>query len=168
MAAIWFAIWLAGYALLREHWPYAGRWLSLSGLILALLLAALWRKLPLNRSTSTGELEPTFGPGNDLSLARALAIGLLAGFLFSPWPPGALAWAIAGLYTTASIADGFDGFLARRSGRVTELGQWLDIELDGLGIIIVSLLGIGYGQLPLMVPQRRAGALSVRGRPVVA
>jgi CDP-diacylglycerol--glycerol-3-phosphate 3-phosphatidyltransferase len=148
-ALIWLLVWLVACFLLPARWPYAERWLLLSGLTLAFMLAALWRKLPLNKSVLTGELETTFGPGNALSLARALAIGLLAGFLFLPWPEGALAWVVAGLYTGASIADGFDGYLARRSGRVTELGQWLDIELDGLGIIIVSLLGIGYGQLPL-------------------
>ena len=116
--------------------------------MLGLLAAQLWRKLSLNRAPD-GSLYDTFGPGNTLSLARALAIGLLAGFLFAPWPQGVLAWLIAGLYTAASIADGFDGYLARRSGRVTGLGQWLDLELDGLGILVVSLLGIGYGQLPL-------------------
>lgn len=147
LVLIWFFVWLAGYALLREAWSYAGRWLALSGLVLGLLAAQLWRKLPLNRAPN-GTLYDTFGPGNVLSLARALAIGLLAGFLFAPWPQGALAWLIAGLYTAASIADGFDGYLARRSGRVTGLGQWLDLELDGLGILVVSLLGIGYGQLP--------------------
>lgn len=149
MACIWFLAWLTGYAFLRQPWPYAGRWLLLSGLLLVLLAAQVWFKLPLNRPQGGGVVQATFGPGNTLSLARALAIGLLAGFLFAPWPQGWLAWIIAGIYTAASIADGFDGYLARRSGRVTDLGQWLDLELDGLGMLIVSLLGIGYGQLPL-------------------
>ncbi len=145
---MWLLFWLSGYIFLRSQWAFADRWAALAVLTLSLLLWNLWRKLPLNRTPGTDELQGTFGPGNGLSLARALAIGLLAGFLFSPWPWGALAWGIVGLYTAASIADGFDGYIARRSGRVTELGQWLDVELDGLGVLIVCLLGISYGQLP--------------------
>lgn len=148
MVLIWFAAWLIAYLLLYREWDYAERWLILSGATLAAILWRVWKNLGLNYRSEEGHLLPTFGSGNQISLARGLLLGLLAGFLFSPWPPGALAWIIAGLYTVASIADAFDGYAARRSNQVTEIGRWLDMEFDGLGLAIVTLLAVGYGQLP--------------------
>ena len=148
MVLIWLAVWLIAYLLLYREWDYAERWLILSGATLAAISWRVWKNLGLNYRSEEGHLLPTFGPGNQISLARGLLLGLLAGFLFSPWPSGALAWIIAGLYTMASIADAFDGYAARRSDQVTEFGQWLDMEFDGLGLAIVTLLAVGYGQLP--------------------
>lgn len=148
VAALWLAAWLAFYTLLRPTWPYSGRWLALSGLILAYELWTLWRNLPANHRPGESALLPSLGPGNALSLLRGLCIGLLAGFLFGPWPPGALAWVIVLLYTITDVADFFDGYVARRAGHVTELGGVLDMEFDGLGTLIVILLAVSFGQLP--------------------
>jgi CDP-diacylglycerol--glycerol-3-phosphate 3-phosphatidyltransferase len=52
------------------------------------------------------------------------------------------------LYTTADIADYLDGYLARITNHATALGARLDMEYDGLGMLIVSLLAVWYGQLP--------------------
>jgi CDP-diacylglycerol---glycerol-3-phosphate 3-phosphatidyltransferase len=62
---------------------------------------------------------------------------------------GALAWVIVLLYTIADIADYFDGYLARRANHVTLLGGALDIEFDGLGMLVVILLAVSFGQLPV-------------------
>ena len=149
IALVWAAVWLATYGLLSAEWAFAQRWLLLSGAALAAILWRVKQHLALNRRSEDGRLLLAFGPGNQISLFRGLLLGLLAGFLFSPWPPGLLAWIIAGIYTAASIADAFDGYAARRSGQVTELGQWLDMEFDGLGLAIVTVLAVSYGQLPL-------------------
>jgi CDP-diacylglycerol--glycerol-3-phosphate 3-phosphatidyltransferase len=127
---------------LSEHW------LALSGLALGYGLWVLWRNLLANHRLDESALLPTLGPGNLLSLTRGLCIGLLAGFLFGPWPPGALAWVIVALYTAADVSDYFDGYLARRANHVTPLGAALDIEFDGLGTLVVILLAISFGQLP--------------------
>lgn len=148
VGAVWAAVWLLGFALLLPVWPYTGRWLLLSGLALAYGLWVLRRHLPLNHRPGEQALLPTLGAGNLLSLVRGLCIGLLAGFLFGPWPMGGLAWVIVLLYTVADIADYFDGYLARRANHVTPLGGQLDIEFDGLGTFIVILLAISFGQLP--------------------
>ncbi len=79
---------------------------------------------------------------------RGLMLGLLAGFLFQPWPQGPLAWLVVGIYTVASIADYLDGYLARRADHVTELGSRLDMTYDGQGLLVVSLLAVWWGQLP--------------------
>lgn len=148
VAGLWLAAWLAFYAALRPIWPYNGRWLALSGAALAYGLWLLWRSLPANHRPGETALLPSLGPGNHLSLMRGLCIGLLAGFLFGPWPPGALAWVIVLLYTITDLADFFDGYLARRANHATALGAALDIEYDGLGTLVVILLAVSFGQLP--------------------
>lgn len=149
VAAIWVAVWLAGYWLLQLDWPFAPRWLLVSGaLVVYGLWWVLWRHLDANHPPDSAKLLPSLGPGNRLTLVRGLCIALIGGFLFGPWPQGALAWVIAGLYTLADIADYFDGYLARRSNHVTQLGARLDMEFDGLGTIVVILLAISFGQLP--------------------
>lgn len=149
LALAWMFVWFVCYRLLLPIWPYTLRWLVLSGLVLGYGLWTLWRALPLNVRPGESDLLPTLGWGNQLSLLRGLIIGLLSGFIFSPEPAMPLAWLIALLYTAASIADWLDGYVARRTNHVTELGQRLDMEFDGMGVAVVSLLAIGFGQLPL-------------------
>lgn len=148
VAAVWLAAWLVGYLLLRAAWPGAERWLLLSGLLLGYGLWLLWRGLDANHPPDSAELLASLGPGNALTLLRGLCIGLIGGFLFGPWPMGALAWIIVGLYTLADIADYFDGYLARRANHVTVLGGRLDMEFDALGTLVVILLAVSFGQLP--------------------
>ncbi len=148
VVVVWLLAWLGFYAGLRPVWPFSSRWLVLSGGVLAYGLWLLWRNLPANHRAGEAALLPTLGPGNTLSLVRGLGVGLLAGFLFGPWPPGALAWVIVLLFTAVDLADYFDGYLARRANHVTLLGGALDIEFDGLGTLVVILLAVSFGQLP--------------------
>lgn len=149
LTMLWLVIWLLTFALLATWFQDAWQWLLLSGAVLIYCLWVLRRRLSLNHRPQESDLFPTFGPGNHLSLFRGLVIGLLAGFLLLPEPPVPLAWIIALLYTAASIADWTDGYVARRADHVTVLGQRLDLEFDGLGVAVISLLAIHYGQLPL-------------------
>ena len=147
-AALAILAWFGSYLLQRHTWPSPGLWLLYSGIVLSYVLWTLWRALPLNTRPGQTELLPTLGWGNYLSLLRGLIIALLAGFLFAPRPSMPLAWLIAGLYTAASVADWLDGYVARRTNHVTVLGQRLDIEFDGLGVAVVTLLAVSFGQLP--------------------
>jgi CDP-diacylglycerol--glycerol-3-phosphate 3-phosphatidyltransferase len=142
-------LWL-GFHVLRTAWPpsSAWRWTLLAAGILAYELAFLWRGLEYNHRRGEAALLGTLGAGNTLTLVRGLALGLLAGFLFSPWPPGGLAWVPALLYTLAIIADYLDGYLARITRHSTVLGEKLDIEFDALGILVATGLAVHYGQLP--------------------
>ena len=149
VACLWIGIWLAFYAFVRPVWPLHVRWLAQSGFVVAYGLWVLWRNLPANHRLGDARLLPDLGPGNRLSLVRGICIGLLAGFLFGPWPQGAMAWMLVLLYTVTDIADFFDGFLARRSDHVTALGSRLDIEFDSLGTMVVILLAVSFGQLPI-------------------
>ncbi|MBK8987591.1 MAG: CDP-alcohol phosphatidyltransferase family protein [Chloroflexi bacterium] len=143
-------VWLLLAVGLWRVWPEGGRrWALLSGLLLVYVLALFWRNLPYNHRQGETAVLPTLGLGNSLTLYRGLATALLAGFLFSPWPGGWLAWLPAILYMTADIADYLDGYAARRANHATRLGEILDMEYDGLSVLIVTLLAVWYEQLPL-------------------
>jgi CDP-diacylglycerol---glycerol-3-phosphate 3-phosphatidyltransferase len=150
-ALIYLAALLLGLAILDQiaHFELTANWILWSSLIMVIELAVLWRILPANHPPDEQRLRPTFGYGTTLTLLCGLLLFLLAGFLFSPRPEGWLAWAPALLYTIARIADYLDGYVARATNHETKLGAILDIELDGLGILIVIALGIQYGVLPL-------------------
>ncbi len=149
VTAVWLATWLGGYLVLAPVWQDAGRWALLAVPLLLYGLWLLWRGLPLNYREGEAAVLPSLGYGNGLTLARGLALALMSGFLFSPWPPGALAWLPMLLYTCAIIADYLDGYVARRTRHATLLGARLDMEFDGLGMLLVTLLAVNYGQLPL-------------------
>lgn len=149
LAIIWLLILGLGFLALSQVYPGAWRWLLLSGVVLGYCLWVLRRGLINNHRPQESTLFPTLGLGNHLSMFRALVIGLLTGFLLLPAPPESLAWIIALLYTAASIADWVDGYAARRADQLTVLGQQLDMEFDGLGVAVVSLLAVWYGQLPV-------------------
>jgi len=137
--------WLAG----TSFEAGAARWGLWAGLATAAVLAILWHALPHNHRKGETLLFSDFGAGTWLSLFCGLLIALLAGFLFSPMPSGWLAWAPALLYTVARLLDLLDGYLARRTNHVTELGSTLDIELDGLGLLVAVVLGVQWGRLPV-------------------
>ncbi|MBP6471618.1 MAG: CDP-alcohol phosphatidyltransferase family protein [Chloroflexi bacterium] len=143
-------LWLLAAIGLWQVWPdYWQRWALLSGLMLAYVLALFWRNLPTNHRQGETAVLPTLGLGNSLTLYRGLATALLTGFIFSPWPGGLLAWIPAILYMTADIADYLDGYAARVAHHATRLGEILDMEYDGLSVLIVTLLAVWLGQLPV-------------------
>lgn len=128
----------------------ARRWLMISALTVAAVFWFLRRVLHQNHPPGQQELYADLGPANRLTIYRGLAYAWMAGFLLLPRPGGLLDWLPALLYIGASIADVFDGYLARKSGRVTRLGETLDMEFDGFGVLLGSALAVQYGQLPLI------------------
>lgn len=149
VTAVYLIAILISYAILLQIWAsHATRWLGITLLFATYCLSILWRHLPENHRVGETAVLPTIGWGNGLTLLRGLNISIIAGFLLSPWPEGWLAWIPAILYTTADIADYLDGFAARKTNHATPLGETLDMKFDVLGLIIVSLLAVWYGQLP--------------------
>lgn len=83
---------------------------------------------------------------NMLTLSRIVTIPLLAFLLW--WPDWRLGYALAfGLYCLMGITDYFDGYLARSSGTVSKLGQFLDPIADKLMIAAVILVLTAQGYL---------------------
>lgn len=128
--------------------PNALRWTAGTALFAIGILAYTRRHLDENRREAGAPRLEAFGPGNALTLTRGLALAMAGGFLLAPEPEGAIRWAPAILYTGAIVADLFDGVLARQANFTTLLGARLDIELDGLGVLVAALLAVHLGQLP--------------------
>jgi CDP-diacylglycerol--glycerol-3-phosphate 3-phosphatidyltransferase len=137
-------------ALLPSIGAAAGRWLAADLLALVGVLFFVRRSLSLNRRTPDGPLLGDIGAGNHATIARGVLIAQLPGYLLVPWPSGWQAWLPALTFTLSLAADYLDGFLARRADRVTGMGEVLDIEFDGLGLMGATALAVHYGQLPLV------------------
>jgi CDP-diacylglycerol--glycerol-3-phosphate 3-phosphatidyltransferase len=150
-AATYLVALLGGFWYLGRAWgPDSARaWLLWAGIAMLVELGILWWVLRHNHPPNATELLPTFGIGTTLTLVCGLLLFLLAGFLFQPAPPGWLAWLPALLYTVARLVDYVDGYAARITHHETKLGGILDIEFDGLGVLIAILLAVQYGKLPL-------------------
>lgn len=81
---------------------------------------------------------------NILTLSRIVVIPLLVGTFYIQQPLGShIAFA---LFTLAGITDFFDGYLARATGSVSKIGQFLDPIADKLmvGAVIVMVVGTGW------------------------
>jgi CDP-diacylglycerol--glycerol-3-phosphate 3-phosphatidyltransferase len=142
-------LWM-GYQAMLIWWipQYAFRWLGIAVVSSAALLGVIWHSLADNYPSGKKDLLTSLGAGNVLTIIRGFLICFLAGFLFSPWPLGWIAWIPGLMYSLAALADLFDGYLARRSGQVTRFGEILDMRLDGLGVLIASILLVQYDQVP--------------------
>ncbi len=83
---------------------------------------------------------------NILTLSRILAVPFLAFLLW--WPDWQTGYLLAfGLYSLMGITDYFDGYLARSSGTVSKLGQFLDPIADKIMIAAVILVLTAQGVL---------------------
>lgn len=129
----------------------------LPGFAVALhIQVTLYRTLHLNYSVARNNLLfSTLGIANWITLCRAAAIVALAGFLpITLWDrnfsASALGWVPGCLYLTIALTDLLDGFAARKTKRITELGKRLDIETDAAGLITASLIAIALHRVPAL------------------
>ena len=150
-----FLIMVGSFLVLTHERPreYVFQYVLQSLITMIYVLVLLRYGLRLNYHPNQKALRPTLGYGTWLTILRGALIAVLAGYLFQPWPasnffPGRLSLAPGVLYITASILDYMDGRIARACRHETRLGALLDINLDALGLLIASLLGVWYGQLP--------------------
>lgn len=75
------------------------------------------------------------GPANQITALRAVLVGVLAALVFEapvlePWTLVFAAGLVFGL-------DGVDGLVARRTGTASPFGARLDLELDGLFVLVL-------------------------------
>ncbi|MXO59379.1 CDP-diacylglycerol--glycerol-3-phosphate 3-phosphatidyltransferase [Altererythrobacter salegens] len=83
---------------------------------------------------------------NLLTLSRIFAVPLLAFLLW--WSDWAFGYLLAfALYCVMGITDYFDGYLARSSGTVSKLGQFLDPIADKIMVAAVILVLTAQGVL---------------------
>jgi uncharacterized protein (TIRG00374 family) len=126
----------------------AGRWAGGTATILALQWLYLARRLALNHRPGEARLLTGFGPATWITLLRGLLLAGTAGFMVLPRLEGTWAWAPMALFTTAISLDLLDGFAARRTGRVTRLGEALELGMDSLAMLVGSALAVLNRTLP--------------------
>jgi len=88
-------------------------------------------------------------PANQITLLRMLLIPAFVILVVY----GELGWALL-VFATAGITDALDGLIARRSGKKTSLGAWLDPMADKLLLVttfvVLTLPGLGLAnRLPI-------------------
>ncbi len=101
-----------------------------------------------------------------ITVSRGAAIAVLAGFVVTaPTAAGANVWLPAALFAVAAALDAVDGAVARATGRVTDFGARLDVEMDALVVLVGALVGVREGSLPaLFLAVAGARYLFVAGR----
>jgi len=84
---------------------------------------------------------------NRISLARLLLIGPFVVCLLNMRQPHLawLRWAAVGIFGLMAISDFVDGYIARRTGQVTELGKYLDPLADKLLVTITVVFLVVRG-----------------------
>jgi phosphatidylglycerophosphate synthase len=83
-----------------------------------------------------------FGPANQVTAFRALLVSFVAALIGEPARP----WLAAGVSLAATMLDGVDGWLARRSKRAGAFGARFDVEVDALLIQVLAILVWQYGK----------------------
>ncbi|WP_152419340.1 CDP-alcohol phosphatidyltransferase family protein [Halobiforma nitratireducens] len=87
-----------------------------------------------------------------VTVTRGAAVAVLAGFVLASAPPvsdgGPIGWLPVGLFAVAAGLDAIDGPIARATDAETELGARLDVEMDGLVVLVGTLVAVGENALP--------------------
>lgn len=91
-------------------------------------------KLYPGRTSSGG-----FGTANSLTAVRLLCILLLA---IWPWSADAASLSLVLIGLLLLVADGIDGWLARRLDQTSEFGEFFDKETDAFFLLVLCLLAI--------------------------
>ena len=81
------------------------------------------------------------GPANMVTLFRALWVAAVASFMGTEVPE-TIAWWASILAAVSLTLDGVDGYIARRTDSETEYGAQLDMELDSIMMLVLSILAL--------------------------
>ena len=85
------------------------------------------------------------GPANQLTLLRACVVAPLAAFI-GEGSAEAYSWGLVGIAAVAFALDWIDGRVARATGSASPFGARLDMELDGLTVLVLCGLALGLGR----------------------
>lgn len=88
---------------------------------------------------------PFFGPANQVTTLRAALVSTVASFVGAPEVPLLASMAVT-IATVATLLDGVDGWLARRTRMSSPFGARFDMEVDALLILALSLLAWRHGK----------------------
>jgi phosphatidylglycerophosphate synthase len=97
-----------------------------------------------------------FGAANIVTTIRAALTAVMGGLVLASPQFGAgfdqsALWMLGFVIAFALLLDGFDGFLARQTGTVSQFGARFDMEVDALLILFLSLAAVLLGKAGLWV-----------------
>jgi phosphatidylglycerophosphate synthase len=122
---------------IRRHVEFSGLYPFKAGALAALLTLVVGANLRRHHRFAR------FGPANQVTAGRAILVTLIAALIGEPASP-AFAKSAAELSLIVLILDGVDGWLARRTGLVSDFGARFDMEVDALLILVLSILAWQY------------------------
>jgi phosphatidylglycerophosphate synthase len=106
--------------------------LKAAGFFVAIMLVALSRLRAYHPF-------PRFGPANRVTTVRALLVAVVAAGIGEVPIPSVAGTAVAAS-TLATVLDGADGWLARRTRMESRFGARFDMEVDALLILALAVL----------------------------
>jgi phosphatidylglycerophosphate synthase len=141
-----------------------GSGLAGAGAVLWALTAFCAGALLMLAGLDRGYPHPQFGPANTVTLLRMSLVAVLLAVVLGGTGG---TWAVVILAVTALALDGVDGWLARRTRRVSRFGERFDMEVDCLFAVALTLIVLGQGKvgpwiLLLAVPRYVFWAASLR------
>ncbi|GAA4482466.1 CDP-alcohol phosphatidyltransferase family protein [Microbacterium panaciterrae] len=107
---------------------------------LAYLVVSSWlvsRGLRRRRSTR-------FGAANAVTSIRSILVGVVVALVATALGGTAPAPLLVPVVAVALALDGVDGFVARRTGSVSELGARFDMEVDAFLLLVLSVHDVRY------------------------
>jgi phosphatidylglycerophosphate synthase len=87
-----------------------------------------------------------YGPANQITTFRAALVASIVALIFEPATPAA-AWAATVMAVIATVLDGVDGTVARRTRLSSAFGARFDVEVDSLLVMALSLLLWQHGRI---------------------
>ena len=97
-----------------------------------LLVRAVWRRG-----------QRGLGPADRVTLLRALLVGVVTALVADSLVRDVPRWLVVALAAVALALDAVDGWVARRTGTVSELGARFDMEVDAFLILVLSVYVAG-------------------------
>jgi phosphatidylglycerophosphate synthase len=79
-----------------------------------------------------------FGPANTVTLTRSTLVGLVTALVATSFTTTISMTLLMGLTTAALALDAVDGWIARRTGTISELGARFDMEVDAFLILVLG------------------------------
>jgi len=125
-------------------------WLLASSVLWLLVYLLTRPRLTLNRIDASVPLFAELGWANRMTLARGWLIAACGGCLAIPAllsEAAIVVWIAAVAYSIAAMFDRVDGFIARKTGRTSQLGAELDTLFDALGLMVAPVLALLLGKI---------------------
>ncbi|MFD4960597.1 CDP-alcohol phosphatidyltransferase family protein [Microbacterium sp. NPDC058389] len=99
-----------------------------------LVVSSLLVSLGLRRRGAT-----RFGAANAVTATRSMLVGVATALVVASVGGEASTALLVGIVAVALALDGVDGYVARRTGSVSELGARFDMEVDAFLLLVLSV-----------------------------